>query len=71
MSKYVTVETSGIITRIANETDVPGYTVGVIEIFFPDEDEIKGWTKKQEKDWILQNNKRMNAICDFLNKNNF
>lgn len=68
MAKYITVEISGVITQIANETDIYGYTVGIIEIFFPDDKEINGWSKKQEKDWILQNNKRMNAICDFLNE---
>ena len=70
MAKYVTVTVSGIITQIANETDIPGYTVGVIEIFFPDDEEMKGWSKKQERDWILANNKRMEAICKFLNENN-
>jgi len=70
MAKYVTVGISGIITNIAKETDVPGYTVGVVEIFFPDEHEMEGWSKKQEKDWILENNKRMEGICNYLNESN-
>jgi hypothetical protein len=66
MAKYVTVEISGIVTQIAKELE-PGYTEGVIEIFFPDEGEL---TKKQEREWIVENNKRMKAICKFLNENN-
>ncbi len=67
MDKYVTVEISGIITQIAKELE-PGYTEGVIEIFFPDDD-VK-LTKKQQNAWIAENNKRMKAICKFLNENN-
>ena len=66
MAKYVTVEISGIITKIAKELE-PGYTEGVIEIFFPDEGEL---TRKQEREWIVENNKRMKAICKLLNENN-
>lgn len=66
MAKYVTVEISGIVTQIAKELE-PGYTEGVIEIFFPDEGELP---KNQEKQWIAENNKRMKAICKFLNENN-
>ena len=67
MAKYVTVEISGIVTQIAKELE-PGYTEGVIEIFFPDDD-VK-LTKKQQNAWIAENNKRMKAICKFLNENN-
>ena len=65
--KYVTVEISGIVTQIAKKLK-PGYTEGVIEIFFPDDD-VK-LTKKQQNAWIAENNKRMKAICKFLNENN-
>ena len=69
MAKYVTVEIReiGIITQIAKKMG-PGYTKGVIEIFFPDDD-VK-LTKKQQNAWIAENNKRMKAICKFLNENN-
>ena len=65
--KYVTVEISGIVTQIAKKLE-PGFTKGVIEIFFPDDD-VK-LTKKQQNAWIAENNKRMKAICKFLNENN-
>jgi hypothetical protein len=67
MAKYVTVEISGIVTQIAKKLE-PGFTEGVIEIFFPDDD-VK-LTKKQQNAWIAENNKRMKAICKFLNENN-
>ncbi len=67
MDKYVTVEISGIVTQIAKKLE-PGFTEGVIEIFFPDDD-VK-LTKKQQNAWIAENNKRMKAICKFLNENN-
>jgi len=67
--KYVLVELSGIYTQIAKKTNIPDYTVGVIETFFPDEEEIKLMTKKQEKAWIKENNHRMEAICKFMNEN--
>lgn len=64
--KYITQSISGIITQIAKPTKIKGYTEGVIESFLPDE----GLTPSQEKEWIKENNKRMNAICKFLNDNN-
>jgi hypothetical protein len=66
--KYTTVKINGIITQIAETTDVKGYTAGVLEAFLPDEDEMKGWTKKHEQLWITRNNKRMEAICELLNE---
>ena len=56
--KYTTVKISGIITQIAKKTDVEGYTEGILEIFYPDE---------EAENWIEENNKRMTAICNFLN----
>lgn len=64
-AKYIPCKISGIITRIAKQTHIPGYTEGVIEAFLPDED----LTKSQERKWISENNKRMEAICKFLNDN--
>jgi hypothetical protein len=69
--KYVTVEISGIVTQIAKPTDIKGYTEGVMECFLPDEQQMQHWDAegKQEAKWIKENNKRMNAICKFLNDN--
>lgn len=64
MAKYITITMSGIITRIVTKTDVPGYTEGVLEVFLPDETKM---TQKESRDWVKQNNKRMTAICDFMN----
>ncbi len=66
--KYTTVKTIGIITQIAKETDIPGYTEGVLQCFLPDEDQM---TEAEEKKWIEKNNKRMNAICNYLNETQF
>ncbi len=68
--KYTTVTISGIITQIAKTTNIEGYTEGVLEIFLPDETQMHKWTQKDEEKWIKENNKRMKAICDFMNKNN-
>lgn len=65
MKKYTTVTISGIITGIALETDVKGYTEGVLEVFLPDED----MPEKEVSKWVKENNKRMKAICKFLNEN--
>ena len=68
--KYVTVEISGIITSISKPTDIPGYTVGVIESFLPTDEELNKMSTQQEHDWTMENNTRMTAICKFLNDNN-
>lgn len=65
--KYVTVEVSNIIIQIAKPTDIPGYAEGIIEVFLPDETKM---TEKEQADWEKANNKRMKAICKFLNENN-
>ncbi len=67
MSKYTTVKVSGIITQIAKPTNIGGYTEGVLEVFLPDETEM---TDKQSREWINENNKRMEAICKLLNDKN-
>jgi hypothetical protein len=69
MAKYITVSVSNITTQIAKETGIKGYTEGVIEVFFPDDSELEKWTDKQRADWERANNKRMKAICKFLNGN--
>lgn len=67
VEKYVTRSISGIITQIAIlDKSIPGYSEGVIEAFLPED----GLTEAQEKAWIKANNKRMTAICKFLNDNN-
>jgi hypothetical protein len=67
MTKYTTVEISGIVTQIAKVTDIKGYTEGILECFLPEENEL---TDEQTDKWVKDNNKRMRAICHFLNKNN-
>ena len=67
MSKYRTVKINGIITRIAKDTDTPGYTEGVLEAFLPDDDNM---SINQTKQWVKENNNRMKRICEFMNENN-
>lgn len=62
--KYTTTSVSGIITQIAKQTAVKGYTVGVLEVFLPEENEL---TEEETLVWIEDNNSRMTAICNFLN----
>ena len=69
--KYVTVESNGIIIQIAKLTEIQGYTEGVLEVFFPDDDELNSWSKEQEEEWVEENNTRMTAICQFLNKHDY
>ena len=64
-AKYVTTKIGEIITRIAIETEVPGYTEGIMEVFLPDHER---WSEKKCNAWIKENNARMTAICNFLNK---
>jgi hypothetical protein len=70
MKKYILTTIAGIHTSIALTTDTSGYSIGVLEVFFPDEEEVKKWKAKDERKWISENNKRMEAICDFLNEKN-
>lgn len=69
MEKYILVTISGIHTQIAMNTETEGYSVGLMEVFLPTDAEIEGWSRKKTNKWIVGNNKRMEAICDFLNKN--
>jgi len=71
MPKYITVKVSGIITQIAKETEIEGYTEGVMEIFFPDDKELEEWDEHQHTEWVTLNNQRMEAICSFLNKHDY
>lgn len=70
MAKYVVGEIAGVYTQIAEKTEIEGYTKGVLEILFPDDSELAKWNNKERKEWIDCNNKRMIAICKFLNENN-
>ena len=65
--KYITSEICGIITQIALRTEIAGYTEGVIESMLPDTEK---WKEGKIQLWIKENNRRMRAICKFLNKNN-
>lgn len=68
--KYVTVKIGDIITRIAETTEVKGYTKAVFEAFLPDEDEMNNWSEKEIQLWIKRNNARMTLICEVLNEKN-
>jgi hypothetical protein len=39
----------------------------VIESFLPDDDELEKMSEQEEAGWIIENNRRMSAICQFLN----
>lgn len=62
--KYVPVRVSGIVIQIAEQTEIEGYTKGIIETIIPDEMKM---TDKEAKEWVKENNKRMVNICRFLN----
>ena len=64
--KYKLVTVSTIHLSIGIELQ-PGYFENILETFLPDESEM---SPKEEKEWIKKNNKRMKAICKFLNENN-
>lgn len=67
--KYITVKVGKIINRIAKEVPgIPGYTEGVLEPFFPSDSDLDKMTKEEEAAWVRANNKRMSAICKFLNE---
>jgi len=63
--KYTLVTISGIHTQIAKKTEVKGYTEGVLSAFLTDSED-----EEECRKWIAQNNKRMKAICKFMNDNN-
>lgn len=65
--KYIVDYISGVANRIAIPTKTKGYTVGILEPFFPADEELDKWTEKQNEAWIKENNERMEAICEFLN----
>ena len=67
--KYITVTVSGVIISIGKEDPkIEGYSETVIEAFLPYEEELESWTEKQTDDFVAETNKRMQGICDFLNK---
>ncbi len=67
--KYVAVKVSKIITQIAVELS-PGYTKGVIEIFFPDDKELSRMSDGESDAWIEENNKRMTRLLEVMNDEN-
>lgn len=69
MKKYVCCWNGKVISRIAEKTVVYGYTIGVLEPFFPSDEELLEMSRKEVKEWIKTNNRRMKAICKFLNEN--
>ena len=68
--KYILISISDVIIQIAEKTETKNYTEGILESILPDDEELETWTDKQIKDWEASNNKRMKAICKFLNDNN-
>lgn len=68
--KYTTVEVSGVIISIAKTTDIPCYTETILEPMLPTDEELDKMSDNQQYKWTAENNKRMRAICDFLNKSN-
>lgn len=66
MGKYITVSVSGIITQVAKEPSIKGYTEGVLECFLPNENQM---SHDQQDKWVEENNNRMKAICKLLNDN--
>lgn len=52
MDRYTLVTVSGIHTQIAKTTKTKGYTVGVMEVFLPTEEELEKWSDKQTTQWI-------------------
>lgn len=68
-NKYKLITISGIHTQIGITTKINGYTIGIMEVFFPSDEEVKKWSEKKSNKWIDENNKRMEAICNFLNTN--
>jgi len=65
--KYVVDYISGVASRIAIPTKTPGYTIGILEPFYPSDEELAVWSGPEHKKWIKENNERMEAICEFLN----
>ncbi len=63
--KYITISVSGVITQIAKTTKIKGYSIGILEIFFPENHEK--WSENKCNKWIRENNERMQSICDLLN----
>lgn len=57
-------------SRISIKTDIAGYTEGILEPFFPTDEEMEVWTDEQHDKWQDENNARLEAICKFLNENN-
>lgn len=66
--KYTTVKISSIITSIGKSKKVKGGTMteNIIYCNLPED----GISEKQANKWIEENNKRMTAICNFMNENN-
>lgn len=70
MSTYSTVKINGVIISIGKITDIRGYTETIIEAFLPSNIELEKMKPKQINKWTVLNNRRMEAICKFLNENN-
>lgn len=69
MKKYIVCYNCGVASRIATKTDAEGYTLGVLEPFFPSDEELLKWSRKEVREWTKTNNRRLKAVCKFLNEN--
>ena len=66
--KYTCCKIDKLINRIDLKTETPGYTNGVLEIFYSSDEELLTWSRKEVKEWTRANNKRMRRICKLLNE---
>lgn len=66
--KYIMTSIGNAITHISKESENGGEATGILETFIPDGEQM---TLKEGKAWIEANNKRMTAICNFLNEKQF
>jgi len=65
--KYVCVRFGGdVILSIGKTTDTKGYTIDVLEAVLPDYDA----SDSEKQAWLKESNKRMEAVCKFLNEKN-
>lgn len=61
--KYILIKFSSIIIQISKQTQINNTEI-ILEATLPD---IKNYML--QKRWIKESNKRMKAICKFLNEN--
>ena len=65
---FVVVYDGFVAIRIARKTDVPGYTIGVLEPFLLSYEEMNKMTELEIGKWVEDNNKLLESVCKFLNE---